>query len=199
MKVFIVSALLLGLAIAQTETTYDARTAYCSTTNETSACANLTDACCGTVSTKVGTATATSVTRCISRHLTEDLGSVSYGSTTVTAVTYSCLNSTKATGYSTYANCTDSANCSSGYCCAVMNYTISSKTANASSAKCVAGSLGTTPGTNTSYKFNAASTAADLGVQTTCYSSMNSNFYSSAFVLKSAVALVFAGLLSLAF
>jgi len=131
------------------------------------------------------------------RHLAEDLGSVSYGSTTTTAVTYSCLNSTKPTGYASFTNCTDSANCSSGYCCAVMNYTISSKSANASSAKCVDGSLGSTPGTLISFLFNSASTAADINVQTTCYASMNSNFYSSAFVLKSVITLAFGALLSL--
>ena len=56
MKAVIISTLFLGLAVSQSTTVWDARTKFCTVANETTACAGLQNACCGTVTTKVGSA-----------------------------------------------------------------------------------------------------------------------------------------------
>lgn len=126
MKVAIISALLVGLSVAQSTNTWDAKTRSCTLATEATACADLTNACCGSIVTKVGTAGAKTLNRCISRNLAEDLPNYSYttGSTTTT-VTYSCLNTTRPADYEVYTACNNDETCTSGYCCASYNYTIS--------------------------------------------------------------------------
>lgn len=130
MKVAIISAFLLGLTVAQSTTSFAANGTYCALTNETTVCGNFTDACCGTITTQVGTAAKSSVNKCISRHLSEDMSSVSYlTGTTTTTVTYACLNTTRPSTYTVYSKCTNETNCTtSGYCCASFNYTIGNGT-----------------------------------------------------------------------
>ena len=75
---------------------------YCSATNETAACGDLQDACCGTITTRVGSGSPTVLTRCVSRHLVDDFNSsaVTYTSANVTTtVNYACLNTTRPSGY----------------------------------------------------------------------------------------------------
>ena len=200
MKAFIVAALLVGLTVAQTQTTVDtSSTGTCTISNET-ACANFTDSCCGTVSYKNGTAAAVTATRCISRHLTEAVSSSWWNmmGTNVT-VSYTCLNATKPTGYTTYPACTSSDNCTSGYCCANMNYTLTNRTnVNITGTVCVPGAMGKDSGSAMLFKHNGTVTYNDITVQTNCYSSINAGFYSSAVILKSAVALAVAGIVSFA-
>ena len=198
MKAFIVAALIVGLAAAQSIVTQDYAASTCTSTNETG-CANYTDACCGTITHKTGAAAAVTVTnKCLSRRLVEATPNTWWmsGTNNVT-VSYACLNTTKPSGYVTYPACTDSANCSSGFCCANFNYTINLRTnVNITAAACVPGDFGRDAGTLVNFKHSASQ--ADMNYTTVCYSSINSGFYSSAVLLKSAVALAVAGIVSLA-
>ena len=197
MKAFIVAALFVGLTVAQTQTTYDGSASFCAAANETTACANYTESCCGTVSTKIGAAAATSVTRCISRRLTEAVPTSWYmsGTNNVT-LTYSCLT-TKPTNYTTYATCVNSSSCSSGQCCANQVQTVLNRgAANLTSTVCVPGDLGRDSGTNVTHKYNSASNQADIGVLSVCYQSLNTAFYANGVLLKSGFALAMVALLS---
>ena len=124
MKVAIISALFISLSTAQINNIWNAKSRFCALANETASCGDLTNGCCGSITTKVGSAAQTVVNRCISRNLAEDIPSYSYtvGSTTTT-VAYSCL-SARPTSYEVYAKCTNETSCSSGYCCANLNYTV---------------------------------------------------------------------------
>ena len=125
MKVAIISAIFIGLSVAQTTNIWNAKTRFCTVANETAACGDLTNACCGSITTKVGTAAQTIVNRCISRNLAEDLPNYSYTSgTTTTTVGYACLNATRPANYEVYSKCTNDSTCASGYCCANLNYTV---------------------------------------------------------------------------
>lgn len=210
MKVAIISAILIGFAAAQSTTVWDARTKFCTAANETAACAGLTDACCGSITTKVGTAANVVSNRCISRHLVDDFATTtSYGTgASATTVTYACL-STAPTGYAATPRCQNETTCSSGYCCANTTYAIqqSGQTArNATFNQCVPGSAGKDSGSVVSFLWGhpaLTGTIADVNIQSTCYASLNSNFYASgssnAALLKSVFAMVFVGLLALAF
>lgn len=97
-------------------------------------------ACCGSVTTKIGTATANSINRCMPRNFAEDIPTLSYTTgTTTTTVTYSCLNTTRPAAYTALTRCTNETNCGRGYCCATLNYTIASNARNLSFNECVPG------------------------------------------------------------
>lgn len=124
MKAAIISALFVSLTVGQSINVWNAKARYCALANETASCGDLTNACCGSITTKVGTAAATVVNRCIQRNLVDDIPNFSYAvGATTTTVTYACL-STRPSSYEVYAKCTNEVNCTSGYCCANMNYTI---------------------------------------------------------------------------
>jgi hypothetical protein len=202
MKAFIVASLFAGFIAAQSITTYDTSAVICTVANETSACANFADACCGTATYKNGTATAVSSTRCINRRLTEYAASTwwNQSSTINITVQYACLNTTKPSTYTTYPSCSYSDNCTSGYCCANLAYTLNTavpRTVNVTGTVCVPGSQGKDSGSGNAYKLISGVTNADATVTSVCYSSINSSFYSSAILLKSAVALAVAGIVSL--
>ena len=89
MKVAIISALFVSLTVAQTTNIWNAKSRFCALANETAACGDLTNGCCGAITTKVGTAAQTVVNRCISRNLVEDIPNYSYTvGTTTTTVSY---------------------------------------------------------------------------------------------------------------
>eukprot|EP00347_Sterkiella_histriomuscorum_P012653 403367744 len=194
MKIAIISAILFSLAVAQTTTQWDAKTRTCTQATEATACANLTNACCGSIQTKVGTAAAVTVNRCIQRNLAEDIPSLSYVSgTTTTTVAYACLNQTRPSTYEVYTKCNNETTCSSGYCCATVNYTIASQaTRNLTQAQCIPGSVGRDNGSIIQHLFgNTASNLGDINVQSMCYASLNPSFYaSSAVFIRGALAIV---------
>ena len=166
MKVAIISAILLGLTVAQTTNTWDAKARFCTVANETTACADMTNACCGSITTKVGTAGAKVLNRCISRNLVEDLPNYSYttGSTTTT-VAYACLNSTRPANYEVYSSCSNDTTCSSGYCCASYNYTVSQNgqtSKNLTENKCIPGNIGRDNGTLTEFLFGNTGNLGDI-------------------------------------
>ena len=198
MKVAILSAILLGLVVSQSTTTFDAKTKTCQLATETTNCADLTDACCGTIVTKVGSAAAVTTTKCISRRLSDDVKTVTYGSTTVT---YACLSTVKPSNYETYTTCVNDTSCTtSGYCCATTNYTISTNVnKNLTTTQCIPGSIARDSGSVVNYLFSTTATS-DISTQAICYAGLNTNFYASnAVLLKGAVALVFASLLALVY
>eukprot|EP00347_Sterkiella_histriomuscorum_P005474 403356476 len=194
MKVAILSAILLGLVVSQTTTTFDGRTKTCTLQNEGTNCADLTDACCGTIVTRVGTATAVTTTKCISRRLSDDVKSLTYGTTTVT---YNCLNTTKPANYETYTTCVNDTSCTtSGYCCATTNYTISTVVnRNLTTTQCIPGSIARDSGSVINHLFSTTATS-DISTQAICYAGLNTNFYASsaATLMKGAASLLFAGL-----
>ena len=120
MKVAIISAIFLGFAATQNTINWDAKNRFCTLANETAACGDLgSSACCGSITTKVGTAAQTTVNRCITRNLAEDIPSYSYTVGTVTTtVAYACLSTTRPTNYEVYTKCSNESSCASGYCCA---------------------------------------------------------------------------------
>lgn len=201
MKAFIVAALLVGLTVAQTTSNYDGSNAFCAAANETTACANLTDSCCGTVSTKIGAAAATSVTRCISRRLVSAIPTNAWfmqGTNNVT-LTYTCLTNAP-TNYTNYAACTNSSTCGTGQCCGNRAYTAQTNSVNITGAVCIPGDLGRDAGTNVTHKYNTASNLADISLFRVCYQSINTDFYaSSAVVLKSVIAVAVAAVMTLSF
>lgn len=155
MKVAIISAVFIGFAAAQTTMNYMGQNRFCAVANETAVCGDLgADYCCGTISTKVGTAAATTTNKCIPRDLSENLNSVSYltGTTTpqvTTTVTYTCLTTTRPATFTPMVKCTNETNCTtSGYCCASFNYTagLNSTTQQSSLRECVPGSMGLNQG-----------------------------------------------------
>lgn len=73
MKIAIISTILVGLSAAQTTTIWDAKTKTCTLATEATACADMPNACCGTITTKVGTANNVVTTKCLQRNLVEDL------------------------------------------------------------------------------------------------------------------------------
>lgn len=125
MKIAIISTILVGLSAAQNTTIWDVKSKTCTLATEATACADMTNACCGTITTKVGSASNVVTTKCLQRNLVEDLPTYQYTTgTTTTVVTYSCLSSRPAS-YEVYDNCNDETTCKSGYCCGSFNYTIS--------------------------------------------------------------------------
>lgn len=202
MKAVLFSAILIGFAATQNVANWDARNLFCTVANETTACAGLTDACCGSITTKVGTAAATTINRCISRRLAESIPATWYGATAAanTTVNYACLNTTRPTGYTAYTNCVNDTSCSSGSCCANFNYTVGTRAnVNLTTTQCIPGSVGSNPGSLSNFYWTTSPSLGDISTQALCTAALNTNFYSNAVLLKSTVALVFAGLLSLAF
>eukprot|EP00347_Sterkiella_histriomuscorum_P018264 403346173 len=181
MKSFVLIAAIVGSVAAQaTVTQWNATTRTCTLANEQSVCGDLAGSCCGTVTTKVGTAAATSTNKCIARNLAEDLPTVSYTTgTTTTTVTYTCLNTTRPASYVGYSRCINETNCASGSCCANLNYTIAGNTRNQTFNGCVPGSTGYTPGTSVAFIFGNPSNLGDITYQATCPASLNQNFYNS--------------------
>lgn len=108
------------------------------------------NACCGSITTKVGTATNVITNRCIPRSLVDDLPSLSYTvGTTTTTVAYACLT-TRPTGNTAPVRCLNETQCSSGFCCANMNYTFATTgqtSRNVTFNECVPGSYGRDAGT----------------------------------------------------
>ena len=125
MKVAIISAIFLAFAATQNILNWDAKARYCTVANETASCGDLgSSACCGSITTKVGSAAQTVVNRCITRNLAEDIPNYSYTVGTVTTtVAYACLNTTRPSNYEVYSKCINETTCASGYCCANLNYT----------------------------------------------------------------------------
>lgn len=127
MKAAIISTLFLGLTVAQIPNIniWNAKTRFCTVANETAACGDLTNGCCGSITTKVGSAAQTTVNRCISRNLAEDVPSYSYiVGTTTTTVGYACLNTTRPANYEVYTKCSNESTCATGYCCGNLSYTV---------------------------------------------------------------------------
>ena len=171
MKAVIISAIFLGLTAAQNQATWDARTKYCSTTNETTVCAGMENACCGSINTKVGAATNSITNRCIPRNLVDDLPSLSYTAGTVTTtVAYACLNTTRPAGNTAPPRCVNDTQCTSGFCCASMNYTFSQTgqtTKNVTFNECVPGAIGRDAGSVINFLLGHPSnvgTVADMSV-----------------------------------
>jgi hypothetical protein len=188
MKVLVLSALLATFASAQvTPTAYNATTTTCSV-SDASACANYADSCCGLIWYRLsGVLKNTPAPVCISRHLAEDISTISY--TGGYTVTYQCLNTTAALG-SAYTKCTNETNCTSGYCCANGNYTLGTSTTytgKLNSTMCVPSSVGKNPGSAQSWTFSSLFPQVNVVNQYNCTTSLNTNFYSNAVLLKSAV------------
>lgn len=65
MKIAIISTILVGLSAAQTTNVWDVKTKTCTLATEATACVDLVNACCGTITTKVGTASSVTTNKCL--------------------------------------------------------------------------------------------------------------------------------------
>lgn len=215
MKAVILSALIVGVSIAQSTSTWDAKTA-CTAANEATVC-TLSYQCCGVVST-LNAAGTTAVTpaynRCINKYLADEYSAgvtVTAGATNY-VLKYGCLGTTTPKDYTAYTTCSSDANCTSGYCCAKSNVTtaiFASATATTSTAAtsrinptayCVPGDMGRSAGSQINYVFGGSPANGDAQVLRVCYAADNTNFYkSSAVLLKGALSMIVLAVISFAF